>query len=216
VLEIYIARHGQSEWNQFNRIQGQTNTRLSPQGVQQSQDLCRALGDRDLTEIFSSRLERSIQTAQPLSSQLRIPIQSTELLNELAFGGMEGKYLRDLDEEDQRVWDWWMADPIRRRIPGGESYQDLLGRIRIFLDDLSRIKGGRTILIVGHLRANQVLLGCLAGLALGDSIRIRQPNDWLYHVLPDSQIRGAEFPLPSAGEFNWQPGLLFQLLPPLL
>jgi broad specificity phosphatase PhoE len=209
VLEYFIARHGQSEWNQYHRIQGQTNTGLSPIGLRQSQDLFRALCDQGLTDIFSSKLERSIQTAQPLASYLKIPIQSTDLLNELAFGGMEGKYLRELETKDKEVWDWWMEDPIRRRIPGGESYQDLQDRIRIFLKDLSQIGGGKSILIVGHLRANQVLLGCLAGLALKESIRIRQPNNWLYHFQHNSKVRGADFPPPGGGELHWQPGLLF-------
>lgn len=207
--EVFIARHGQSEWNQNNRIQGQTNSQLSLLGLRQSQDLFRFLKDQPLTAIYTSSLDRTIQTAQPLAEYLDIPIQSTALLNELAFGELVGKYLRELNEEDQKVWDWWMEDPIQRRIPGGESYQDLQDRVKQFLLGLSLNEEGQSILIVGHLRANQILLGNFADLPLRESISIRQPNNWLYHFQPGSHIRGAEIPFQADRKPDWQAGLLF-------
>jgi len=208
MTEFYIARHGQSEWNQEQRIQGQTNTQLSPIGLRQSQDLFRMLRDQPLTEIHTSSLDRSIQTAQPLAEFLKIPIQSTPLLNELAFGDLVGKYLRELDEADQEIWDWWMEDPVQRVIPGGESYQDLFGRVNAFLGDLSWVEEDKSILIVGHLRVNQVLLGRFAGMTLWDSISIRQPNNWLYHVRGGPRIRCAEIPTGPESDLHWREGLL--------
>lgn len=208
--DFFIARHGQSEWNLRDRIQGQTNTQLSLMGLRQSQNLSRALRDQPLTDVYTSKLDRSIKTAQPLVKHLKIPVQSTELLNELAFGQLTGKFRLQLDKEDQEIWDWWMEDPIQRRIPGGESYQDLFDRITAFLEDLVEFDDNRSILIIGHLRVNQVLLGCLMGLSLRQSILIRQPNDWLYHFQAGSQIRGAKIPSLPGRTPNWQVGLLFE------
>ena len=206
--EFFIARHGQSEWNVEHRIQGQTNTKLSPLGLQQSQDLGQALLDQPLTDIYTSCLDRTIQTAQPLADQLKLPIQSSILLNELDFGGLVGKVWTELDQKDQETWDWWMDDQVRRVIPGGESYQDLLERIETFLTQLPQTKKKRSFLIVGHLRVNQVLLGCLTGLTLTESIFIRQPNNWLYHIQNGSQIKGGEIPSRPDGKIHWQLGLL--------
>jgi broad specificity phosphatase PhoE len=206
--EFYIARHGQSTWNLHNRIQGQTNTQLSPLGLRQSQELFLVLKDQPLTDIYTSNLDRTIQTAQPLAQYLDIPIQSTALLNELAFGELVGKYRLALNIEDQEVWDWWMEDPIQRRIPGGESYQDLLGRVQEFLASLSLKESEKTILIVGHLRVNQVLLGCITDSPLRESLSIRQPNNWLYHFRSGSPIRGTEIPSLADGQLHWRVGLL--------
>ncbi len=208
--EIFIARHGQSEWNQTNRIQGQTNTQLSELGLRQSQDLYQALKDQSLTDIFTSCLDRSIKTAAPLAHHLKISIQSTPLLNELAFGQLTGKYRLKLDVEDQKLWDWWMEDPVQKRIPGGESYQDLLTRVTDFLVDLIDINSQRSILVVGHLRVNQVLLGRLGGYSLAESIKISQPNNWLYYFQSGPGIRGAEIPSQADRKLTWQPGLLFR------
>jgi len=207
--EFFIARHGQSEWNLTHRIQGQTNTQLSLLGLRQSQDLYRALKDQPLTDIFTSKLDRSIKTAEPLTKARKIPIQISAQLNELAFGQLTGKFRLKLKQEDQAVWDWWMEDPIQRRIPGGESYQDLYARISTFLANLGNIDSNRSILIVGHLRVNQVLLGCLGGLPLKESITIRQPNDWLYNFREGSRIRGAKIPSLPDRKLSWQDGLLF-------
>jgi broad specificity phosphatase PhoE len=206
--EFYIARHGQSTWNLHNRIQGQTNTQLSPLGLRQSQELFLVLKDQPLTDIYTSNLDRTIQTAQPLAQYLDIPIQSTALLNELTFGELVGKYRLALNIEDQELWDWWMEDPIQRRIPGGESYQDLLGRVQEFLASLSLKESEKTILIVGHLRVNQVLLGCITDSPLRESLSIRQPNNWLYHFRSGSPIRGTEIPSLADGQLHWRVGLL--------
>ncbi len=206
--EFFIARHGQSEWNVDHRIQGQTNTKLSPTGLQQSLSLQLALLDQPLTDIYTSDLERTIQTAQPLADYLKIPIKRSPLLNEMDFGDLVGKFWTDLDKEVQEIWDWWMADQAHRVIPGGESYQDLLERIRTFLDKLALGSRHRSILIVGHKRVNQVLLGCLTGLTLTESIFIRQPNNWLYHIQNGSQIKGGEIPSRPDGKIHWQLGLL--------
>ena len=205
----YIARHGQSEWNLAHRIQGQTNTQLSPLGLRQVKDLLRVLKDQPLTDIFTSNLDRSFKTAQPLARYLGLPIRRMESLNELAFGELEGKYLHDLDKQDRELWEWWMADPIRRKIPGGESYQDLFDRVGSFLAELEKPGDQKTILIVGHMRVNQVMMGCLADLPLNKATTIRQPNNWIYYYRKGSEIWGAEIPSRADGKFIWQPGLLY-------
>lgn len=206
--EFFIARHGQSEWNAVHRIQGQSNTKLSPQGLKQSQELYQALLEQPLTDIYTSDLDRTIRTAQPLADYLKIPIKRSPLLNELDFGDLVGKYLTDLNKKDQEIWDWWMADQVQRVIPGGESYQNLLDRIKTFLDELGLVSKHRSILIVGHMRANQVLLGRLTGLTLEESLYIRQPNSWLYHIQNGTLIEGGEIPTLPGSRIRWQPGLM--------
>ena len=102
-----------------------------------------------------------------------------------------------------------MADPVQRRIPGGESYQDMFDRVGSFLAETEKPGDQKTILIVGHMRVNQVLMGCLADLPLKKAITIRQPNNWIYYYREGSQIWGAEIPSEADGNIIWQPGLLY-------
>jgi len=209
-MNIYIARHGQSEWNLIRRIQGQTNTRLSPAGVQQGLDLAQFLKRQSMSKIFSSSLYRTIQTANPLAEQLNLIIQSSKLLNELAFGVLEGKDLFDFDEEAKKIWDWWMEDPVRRRIPGGESYRDLQRRAETFLKDNLNLQDQLTVLIVGHFRINQMLLGCLLDIPASQAVFIKQENNSIYHYRQGKQIRRAEISSQAYENTHWQSGLAWQ------
>jgi len=206
-MNIFIARHGQSEWNLIRRIQGQTNTRLSPAGVQQGLDLSQFLKREPICKIFSSSLDRTIQTANPLAEQLNINIQSTKLLNELAFGVLEGKDLFDLDDEGKKIWDWWMEDQVRRRIPGGESYRDLQQRAETFLKENLNLQYQMTVLIVGHFRINQMLLGCLLDMPASQAVLIKQENNSIYHYRHGKEIRRADFSSQAYENTHWKPGL---------
>ena len=207
-MEIYLARHGQTEWNLMHRIQGQTNTKLSPLGIQQSEDLLRALKAFPITAIYTSTLDRTIQTAQPLASYLNIPTYSIDLLNEIAFGVMEGISISTMTAFDRKIWDWWKEDPTQRRVPGGESYQDLYHRAGLFLDDLHDIEEQGIILIVGHYRINQMLLAHLCKIPVNEAVAIQQANNWIYHIRNDSEIRGSVVPTQPDGELKWQNGLI--------
>ena len=207
-MTIYIARHGQTEWNLIRRIQGQTNTSLSTAGIQQGLDLCQLLKDQPINRIFTSSLDRTINTAKPLAEHLGITIQPTKLLNELAFGVLEGQYLLDLDEEGKRIWDWWMEDQAQRRIPDGESYLDLRMRAEKFLEENLNEEDQETVLIVAHNRINQMLLSCLLDVPLSRTIQIEQKNTWLYRYAPGENIEGTEITSLDHDKVRWVTGLL--------
>jgi broad specificity phosphatase PhoE len=206
--DIFLARHGETEWNLLRRIQGQTNTVLSSLGIRQGQDLLRALKDQPISAIYTSSLDRTMFTARPLADHLDLSLQATDLLNEMAFGEMEGKCLSELTPGDEDLWSWWGEDPIRRRIPGGENYLDLRRRAALFLED-PRITGQKgTVLVVGHLRINQMLLGLLLDLPVEKAAVIKQPNNWLYRFRKGSQIRRAVIPDREGEQLYWQTGLV--------
>jgi broad specificity phosphatase PhoE len=207
-MNIFIARHGQTEWNLIRRIQGQTNTQLSAAGLQQGLDLCQLLKEQPIHRIYTSSLDRTILTAQPLAEHLGITIQSTKLLNELAFGVLEGQYLLDLDDEGRNIWDWWMEDQAQRCIPGGESYTDLRKRAETFVDENLNEMDQTTVLIVGHYRINQMLLGCLLDIPVSQAISIEQKNTWLYHFRPGKLVEGTEITSQEFEEILWISGLV--------
>jgi broad specificity phosphatase PhoE len=204
--DIYLARHGQTKWNLLHRIQGQTNTALSPLGLQQAQYLLLALKDQPISAIYTSGLDRTKLTARPLADHLDLSLQATDLLNEMAFGVMEGKCLSDLTLEDKGLWNWWEEDPVQRRIPGGENYLDLHRRAAFFLEDLRNTGGA--ILVVGHLRINQMLLGLLLNLPVEKAAAIKQDNNWLYRYRKGSPVRRAVIPPGEGKGLHWQTGLI--------
>lgn len=74
MIKIYIARHGETTWNAIGKIQGWSDPELNPLGYSQSLALLEHLKDRPLKAIYSSPLQRSYLTAQPIAQHLGLPI----------------------------------------------------------------------------------------------------------------------------------------------
>lgn len=64
---LLLARHGETDWNSKSLIQGQQDRPLSPKGFQQRKNLFFCLRQVQISKIYTSQLQRTIQTAQPLS-----------------------------------------------------------------------------------------------------------------------------------------------------
>ncbi|MDI6763817.1 MAG: histidine phosphatase family protein, partial [Thermodesulfobacteriota bacterium] len=110
MINIYIARHGETTWNAEGRIQGWSDPGLSPLGHAQSLALFEHLKDRPLRAIYSSDLQRSYLTAQPIAKHLGFPILRQTELKEIGFGILEGKNLFQFDEELKNQWNRFKDD----------------------------------------------------------------------------------------------------------
>jgi broad specificity phosphatase PhoE len=182
LIKIYIARHGETTWNEEGRIQGRSDPGLSPKGYVQSVGLRHHLKDRPLSAIYTSTRQRAILTAKPLANHLGLPIQSQPELDEIAFGILEGKLLHHFDEELKSEWERFKDDRFVYRIPGAENYADVSDRIKPFAQRLLRNHEGQEILIVGHKVANRLLIGMLMEYPVEKVVMIEQTNDMLYLI----------------------------------
>jgi len=182
LIKIYIARHGETLWNAEMRVQGRSDSCLTPRGHVQSLSLLNKLRDRPLSAIYASTLKRSIQTAQPLSGHLNLPIQKRSELDELAFGILEGKQLSDLDDGERVEWERFRTHRFTYRIPGGENYTDVAYRLRPFEEAILQKHHCEEILIVGHRGVNRMLIGLLLEMQLEEAVKIEQTNDCVYLI----------------------------------
>jgi len=164
------------------RIQGRSDPELSQRGHAQSLSLLHQLKDHPLSAIYTSTLQRSIQTAQPIADQLGLPIQRQPELDEIAFGILEGKNLYHFDEALKTEWNRFKDHRFSYRIPGAENYADVANRIRPFEERLLQYHEGQEVLIVGHRVVNRLLIGMLMEYPHEKVLRIEQTNDMLYLV----------------------------------
>ncbi|MCB0421535.1 MAG: histidine phosphatase family protein [Bdellovibrionales bacterium] len=146
--ELFVFRHGQTDWNLQGRLQGHTDVPLNEIGMQQAQQLSTQLTDLCLEVVLSSDLERAHVTAQ-IATLSRIPILTTKNLREARLGIAEGKskndpliidgYRRWLDPEDDEFF-----------FAGGESPSEHKGRIIKYLDSVFAEEAWRRIGISTH------------------------------------------------------------------
>lgn len=160
VLELIVARHGQSQANHLNIIQGQTSTPLSELGQRQAVALGKALAGMTFDAVYASDLERAMQTAR-LAAPGFEPVPC-EALREWNLGVFQGLTYSEAAEGYPAEWKAFCNSQTDFRIPGGESSREIFQRVRLFLDGiLDRHRNGR-ILLVSH----GGIIRCILKLAL--------------------------------------------------
>jgi broad specificity phosphatase PhoE len=173
-LRLYVARHGESDWNLAHRLQGWTDRPLNDTGRKQAIDLAESLKGVHLDAIYSSTLSRSQDTAQAVAGA-SIMVKSLPGLRERNYGKFQGG--SDTDPEYlKRVTAWDDA------MDGGETLNQLLARARDSLDLIRREHPSGNVLIVAHRITNQMILRALLNLTPEQTIKIEQGNDEVYLV----------------------------------
>jgi len=205
LIKIYIARHGETTWNVEGRIQGRSDPELSPKGHEQSLALLEQMKGKPISAIYTSTLQRSILTAQPISKYLNLPIQRQPELDEIAFGILEGKKLSEMEGMLRMEWERFRKNRLTYCIPRAENYSDVATRLRPFMERILRNHNGQEILIVGHRGANRMLIGMLLGYPLERALEVEQPNECLYLIQRNSEAKVSHF---MDGEVK--EGLLFE------
>lgn len=184
---LLLARHGQTDWNAMNLIQGQQDRQLSTEGFRQRKNLFFALQSVKITRIFTSTLERTIETARPLSKEKGVPIETVSELDEAELGVFEGEHKVNFsDELSRRMYHDFLRDEINVVLPGGaENLKMLDKRILPALEKIMHAltDSGHTLL-VGHRNVNKMIVKNLLGLTIKKGYRVEHENNWLYIYAP--------------------------------
>lgn len=162
---LLLVRHGETQWNREERVQGQIDVDLNDRGREQAERLARRLADETLHALYSSDLQRARATAESLRRP-PLDVRSDPRLREVGLGVFEGMTVAEIRSAYPREWTAWREDALRQRPPGGETLQDLQARCSAAVAELLPRHAGKTVAIVTHGGAVRVLVCALLGLPL--------------------------------------------------
>jgi len=176
MLNIYLARHGETEYNaNGNRYCGKTDIGLTPKGMLQAEALHQLVATQQFDAVYCSPLDRARRTAQTAVPDQAIHID--ERLIELDFGAWEGKTRTEFIAENEELWTNWNKDPKNNRAGGtGETAGQLIARLDDFIQEVIQKHPQGHILIVAHNGVNRFLMAHLLGLPLQNYRKIKQHN----------------------------------------
>jgi broad specificity phosphatase PhoE len=180
---LLLARHGETDWNDLGLIQGQQDRPLDSKGFLQRKNLFFHLRSLPLVKIYTSALQRTIQTAQPLSDEKKIPITIVPKLNEVKLGVFEGEHKIDFsDDFSAKLYKEFLRDEINVTLPGGgENLKTVYDRIQKPLQEILRSVAQKGhVLVVAHRNINKMLIKSLLGLEFEAGYRVEHRNNWLY------------------------------------
>lgn len=157
-MKFYLTRHGETDWNIQNRIQGQTDTLLNERGREQARELADRLKDGyEIKTIYTSRQRRARETAEVIGQAIGVTPIVREGLEEISLGSWEGYTWKQVREQFQEEYQAWYTNRRYQTPPGGESYQQLLNRL---LPTLAGIldENMENVLLVTHSAVIMTLL----------------------------------------------------------
>jgi alpha-ribazole phosphatase len=161
MMRLILVRHGETDWNAQRRYQGWSDSPLNDIGVRQADLLSARLAGERVGAVYTSDLQRAMQTAQAIVAQHALPAIADPRLREMSFGGWEGLTHEEIRARWPDEMDAWLCDPLRVAPPGGETLAQLADRVRGALDDIVGKGADQTVVLVSHGGPLRVLL-CLA------------------------------------------------------
>ncbi len=166
--ELYLIRHGETDWNRTGRFQGQSDVPMNATGIGQAHRIGRRLSQlvtpqrANELDVVSSPLLRARQTADVVCQALGLDIGAlriSDTLAELSFGEWEGLTTEEIklaypEHRRARKRDRWNVSA-----PGGESFGERIPELGLFLANIDR----PTVLVchAGVIRICLYLLGAV-------------------------------------------------------
>jgi len=180
--EVYIIRHGQTDFNKKNIIQGRgVNAPINALGREQAHAFHASYGHLSFDAIFTSSLQRTQQTIQPFTAT-GLPHDPHTELDEIDWGIHEGQPTTpELHRFYTSIVQKWRQGQVDEKVPEGESPLELQARQLRFINRVLKKQRGR-ILICSHGRAMRSLLCTLLDVPLKDMDTFPHQNLSLYKL----------------------------------
>lgn len=182
MLQVYLVRHGETEWNIQGRIQGQSDSPLTANGQHQAFLVAQRVKHLAISHVICSDLGRTYHTAEIIANVCGCPLSTDIRLRELHMGVLEQRDMASLNAEEER-WRYQLIDgTYKGRIPQGESMQEVSERMLMALNACLQLPQGSRPLLVSHGIALGGLIGAILGLPASTERRLRLRNCSLSRV----------------------------------
>ncbi|MDR2489202.1 MAG: 6-phosphofructo-2-kinase/fructose-2,6-bisphosphatase [Desulfovibrio sp.] len=187
VRELYLARHGESEYNVEGRIGG--DAPLTPLGKRQASSLAAHFHDRRIPYIFTSGFRRSLETADPVSrSHPEAAVIAVPELDEINAGVCDGMRYADIRAAMPEEFLARSRDKYNYVYPGGEGYVTLRSRVERGFRKALFLSGGQPgIVIIGHQAINRTILSLFLFRRKEDVPYIYVPQNQYFHIVATHQ-----------------------------
>ncbi len=176
MTRLCLVRHGQTDWNLEGRYQGQSNVPLNENGRAQAHALAWQLQECTFAAIYTSDLQRAMETATILAAPNNLLIISDPRLREINQGEWEGQLVQAIQARYEVLWQQRSVDPASVRPPGGETVGEVACRVYAAMDDIAARHIGSSVLVVSHGLSLATAICRNRGISIGQA----------YNEIPES------------------------------
>lgn len=198
MTRFLLIRHGMTDAIGKSIVSWTPGVHLNELGRRQAAELPARLEHIPIHAIYSSPLERALETAQPLAEKRGLPVEVRDAFGEVRFGEFSGHTLEWLSQQP----DWRVYEQFRSatRAPGGELAVEVQARFVSELDKIRASRPGQTVAVFSHADAIKAALALFLGVSLDLFDRI---------VVSPASVSILEFAREGAlvRRVNWTPEL---------
>ncbi len=159
MTRLLLIRHGHVEGIDVPRFRGREDVPLTALGRRQAEATARRLaGHWRIDALQTSPLQRCVETAAPIAAACGVSSSTLASLIDLDYGDWQWKTHAEMRDAAPALFERWKSTPQLMRFPGGESLQDLVGRVADALRELLERHADATVALVSHDSAIRALL----------------------------------------------------------
>ncbi|RKG95800.1 histidine phosphatase family protein [Corallococcus carmarthensis] len=148
--EFILLRHGETEWNALGRLQGHLNSTLSREGLRQAEALAARLAPLPFQALYSSDLDRAVQTASRIAARTGHGLQRDARLRERGLGVLEGLTRAEAGQRHPEVFSAYTEGHADYVVPEGESASQRLRLALHCLEELGARHPEARVVVVTH------------------------------------------------------------------
>ena len=181
-----LVRHGETNWNAERRLQGHTDIDLNARGLVQAEQMARALKRINLAFdiLYTSDLQRAAKTARAIEQLFDTSAIAHPALRERHLGVLQGLTTDEAPKLEPDLWASHLSRNITEELRGGESIQQFADRIKAALEQIREQHLGKTILLVSHGGALDMMYRVASNQPLDAEKAVAVPNaslNWISH-----------------------------------
>lgn len=175
---IYLARHGETEWNTTGRMQGHKDSFLTRKGMQQAMMLRNNIrtamahlpdSKRELDAAWSSCLGRAVKTAEICIENTGLSLTTHSALDEICLGSWEGLTFQEAERVSPiQFFNFWHRPSRYIPTDGGETFEQVQERMVLAITDILKTYTHRHVLVVSHWIAIKTALAYFMDMRLDD------------------------------------------------
>ena len=182
-----LVRHGETDWNVERRLQGHTDIDLNVRGFAQAEQMARVLQKMNLQfdVLYTSDLQRAAKTAKEIERLFNASALVSPALRERHLGALQGLTMDEAPNTEPELWQSHLNRNLNEELRGGESIIQFSNRIKGALDQIRKQHTGKTILIVSHGGALDMMYRLASNQSLDSEKAVAVPNaslNWISHT----------------------------------
>ena len=177
MTKLIIVRHGYSKANEQNIFLGHGNMDLTEKGHTQAQLTAEYLQSVQIDAIYSSDLDRAMQTAEHTAKLKNLPIIKSKGLREIDAGVWDFMVFDKLRIDYPEEFDKWYNDVANCRCPGGESYREMQDRMFSTVTSIAEENAGKTVALFSHATAVKGFICKVLGITDQETARYPYPSN---------------------------------------